>query len=357
MTHCKMIHWKKRHLQTGFGLLEATLVIAMLSVITVAAFSALVSAQRSAATPQISADMLRSSDTLRGRGRTEFRLPMPDEAVASPGRPGYLEGWLPESAGGGTTQRIRYLVNVALVSAPSPAYLTDASDLLQGEISPRIAANGLDFCLALINEDQSGTSLPGGRRVAYGLQKSQENGAVPRTEFLPDGDPVLETRLLGHAELAADLGCYQAMSDLSASVKDAAVYYDALRLAEEGVAIRALSVRSSEQSVDLLHMRMAIWSVGLTTSSMNIVLANAQLKVHAIVGAVTTGLQIVKNLLTIATMAQYVVDTNERLVAANEGLEKNREKLARSEAYRDSLKRELADRLANIHLAQEKGLQ
>lgn len=352
-----------RRSQAGFGLLETSLVVVILAVISAAALSALTSAQRSGMSPQITADMENVQNVIRGYSRLNLHLPEPDKAVGKleTPPPGYLVGIVPRDTGTSSDQPIRYLVNAALVdkSRLSVSYLTDPSKLLlDHKIESRTVPNGLDFCLALINQEQSNQALPDGRRVAYALQSPKKGGPALPEKFQLSESPQLETRFVGYVELAADLGCFNVLSDLTSAVKDAAVYVDAHRLAEQGVATRQLLVKSAMQAIDWLDVRLAVWIAAEITNATNAILTNAQLWNEGKLSWSKPGIlyQITRNAANIAIAGYYIDDTKVKMQSAKESLVKTQIQLKDSEIYRDSLKSELEIRLANIQAIQSKGL-
>ena len=343
-------------------MLEATVSVAVLAIISAAGFAALLAAQQGASSPRMAGEVKSAQNSVKGAAAAQFRLPMPDDAIVSPGRPGYLEGWLPRNLEQPIGARTRYLVNATLVNAPSLAYQLDPANLLQGNSVARTGANGLDFCVALINQDLTGATFPGGHRLAYAVQRSSEGrtGQQISTRWVEEselGAGPMETLTIGYAELASDIGCFDAMASISAEVKAAAVHADLLNLAEEEVAIRAVAAAAAEQFLHLMRLRIAIWSTGLATATSNLAVAFAGYYVKTPASLVGSAMATTKNILNIVIMEEYTRNSIERLPVTEASWVAAVENLRLAELYRDTLNLELTGKLEQIRLMQEEGLK
>lgn len=352
--------------QAGWSLIETTLAVAVLSVVATLCFSLLMYAQRSNTAVQTSDELLGAQNTAQGVALSSFALPRPDDAQPSPGRPGYLEGWLPGTGalGGNNAARTRYLVNEALVST-SVLYQPDGAKLLGDLLPTRTQPNGLDLCFNLIQQEQKGKGLPDGQRVAYGLQRPMTGNATQPTQWMDSTDPsvtaALDTRLLGYNELASDLGCLEAMSTLTAAIKAAAVYVDLVKLAQVNLDMRQAVLDYADLSVTLYILREAIWNTALITSIGNLTITLGNMAVASAGGAapaiLLNTLQIAKGLLIIATNEEYVRRTTELLEAAKVNLEKQTKRRDEAIKYSDDLQAELNRRVDIASNLQQGGLQ
>jgi hypothetical protein len=362
----------KGRLQKGWALLEAAAVTALLGLMLVAVWTTMQAVQHrttaAANSGQLSAG--RAETALYGDALVHFHFPAPDDAVTpSPGRPGYMEGWLPRGllAGGSTAPRVRYLVHASLVNRPSTIYLADPLQLAGGLIPARppadINVNGLDFCLVLIQQEQAGAALPGGMRLAFALQEvTPQSRAVPQIwvgggdSGTPPADTTLETRTSGFLELTAKLGCFDKLSRISAEVKSAAVLADLIKLATLNVDYKALGVKGAEESLTNLKWRKANWSAGISTFALGTVLTVVQMFTSP-VAALAGAANLAGYATAIAAIGILLKVTDDAIKAGEQGVTAAEVALTSAQQYQHELESLRNDAVRLVVDLQDKGLK
>ena len=262
--------------QRGWSLLETAIATTLLGVMIVAVVTTARKASDDAEIRHVVSETERAENALLGYSKTNSRLPMPDDAAASPSRPGYIEGWLPVAALGmqGLSSRIRYVVARPLTVTPA-IYNADPADLGAGKIELRTTVNGLDLCATLMRRERAGDALPGGMRMGYALQQaiSTESGQPLGLAQSWLGDTAsgalpanvrLDTRTRGFGEFAASLDCFARFAALSREVRSVAVAIDMQRLANQELALRTVNRDMGGDSERNLDWRMVNWTTGVT---------------------------------------------------------------------------------------------
>lgn len=293
--------------QRGWSLLEGALATALMGLIAVAVLSTLEAAGRQEIPAEAEQYLARAEDALLGFALTRFHLPEPLDAMPSPGHPGVVEGWLPAAALGlSGSQPVRYRVDGTLTRLPSMLYRADPLRLAGNLIEPRHAANGVDFCVAL---------LWGGGRVPAGGGEVQPGLVLQAIEAdsrpLPGRAPAV-TRSRGHGELASRLGCIEKLSAIAAAVKATVVAADLAALAAQRVDFRRLLAAAARQSQANLEWQEANLAASMTRYSLEQMLVTMQMKTKAV--------EMTKSIATMVTIATAMAGNAISISQAREGL-------------------------------------
>lgn len=271
--------------ERGWALLETIIAIAIFGFLAVATadFAQLSTALTKAVDGDGAVDQAQIS--LVGYANSHAHFPAPLDGLESPGRPGYLEGWLPAKELGlpSSAARIRYLVHSKLTKVPA-IYDPDPSSVGGGAIPKRTTLNVLDFCAVLIGEDMAGTSLPGGMRAGMGVQMDTSRAAVssesPAGFWAHDSaDPpkaatvALKSSVRGFAEVAAQFGCYTRMREIATQVRAVAVSSDVKRLLEHEKTLAQIELDQLNGSIRNFIWRGAARSVSISVYAIRQVLA------------------------------------------------------------------------------------
>ncbi|MGI4779273.1 MAG: hypothetical protein ACRYGA_14365 [Janthinobacterium lividum] len=313
-------------------------------------------------------DTERAENALFGYLKANARLPAPDDAAASPARPGYIEGWLPLQVLGveGLTGRIRYVVAQTL-AVPQAIYLADPGGLGQGAIKKRTAANGLDFCATLMRQENAGTALPGGMRLSYALQQTVSTASsVPAglaQSWLGDAAPGplpsdvrLDTRTRGFGELATGLDCFSRFATLSRDVRATAVAIDLRRLADQEVAFREVNKEIGDASRINNKIRAAVWSTG----GLKLAVDAGMMTITSLTSPDATiagDLAAAGLLLVVAGTADLVKYTTDNIIAGVEAAKVDEAAVATAKSYRNALDIETKRQTLLANQAQDKGLE
>lgn len=269
---------KPRHAQSGWALLESVVATALLGWIVVLVVAMAQDIQREESSTQPSAVLAPSQLALLGHALSHHQLPVPDDAVPSPGRAGYLEGWLPATRLGLAVgdRRIRYLVNAEL-TGPAAIYKPDPLNLTGGQVVVRDRPGTVDFCASLLQKELSRTALPHGFRTAFAVQQATDtrSGAwvsLPHVwlgDTTPETPPVavrLHTLQSGFTELATRLRCFQQLDEITRNVKMAGALMDMSRLAQQELQRRTLAVRKNDYAIENLTWRLTNVSVDVASA-------------------------------------------------------------------------------------------
>lgn len=353
--------------QSGWTLLEMAIGLVLVGVIAVVVLGVMqgTDARLRADAQRLYVD--RAEDAVYGAVLRLNRFPAPDNAVPSPGRPGFVEGWFPgERLGFPARQRLRYLVDSTLVDLPVAVYQADPLRLARGAVSGRTGVNGLDFCLALVRREQSGAALPGGSRLGFALQQVVGRNPTGQTDRLwlddgaagplPDGVQTF-TRASGYLGAATELGCFAKLAELSTAVRSTAVASDALKLAEEGVAFRQLALKSSKENLLNKTWRLGNWSTGIGTYGIDVMLTGILATQAGWAGRAVAATNIAALALVIAGVGVFINQTVDGIEAAHKDVAMSETVLGDAEHYRDSLQGLLSSEAARANQLQNRGLQ
>ena len=353
--------------QRGWSLLETAIATTLLGVMIVAVVTTARKASDDAEIRHVVSETERAENALLGYSKTNSRLPMPDDAAASPSRPGYIEGWLPVAALGmqDLSSRIRYVVAQPLTVTPA-IYNADPAGLGAGKIDVRTTVNGLDLCATLMRRERAGDALPGGMRMGYALQQavSTESGQPLGLAQSWLGDTAsgtlpanvrLDTRTRGFGEFAASLGCFARFAALSREVRSVAVAIDMRRLAGQELALRTVNRDMGGDSARNLDWRMVNWTTGVAK-------LNVDLGMEA-VSAITAVETKASSLANIASMtiglsglAWLLKITGEGIIATEASNAAGDEAKKAAEARVDALQLEIDRYTARANQLQKKGL-
>ena len=353
--------------ERGWSLLETAIATTLLGIMVVAVVTTARKATDDVEIRHTVSETERAENALLGYTKANSQLPVPDNAAASPSRPGYIEGWLPVAALGlqGLSSRIRYVVAQPLTVKPA-IYRADPTDLGTGLIEVRTIVNGLDLCAALMRREKAGDSLPGGMRMGYALQQaiSTESGQPLGLAQSWLGDTAsgtlpsnvrLDTRTRGFGEFAASLGCFARFAELSRDVRSVAVAVDMRRLADQELALREVNRLMGGDSARNLDWRMVNWSVGTAKLTVDLGME----AVSAITAWETTAASAANMVAlggTIAALGMLLKLTGEGIVATEKSNAAGDEAITAAKAYKDQIQREV-DRFAlRANELQKKGL-
>ncbi|MDB5878864.1 MAG: hypothetical protein JWQ41_2278 [Variovorax sp.] len=349
-------------------LLETAIATTLLGVMIVAVVTTARKATNDLETRHTVSETERAENALQGYAKVNSHLPVPDEAMASPSRPGYVEGWLPVAALDmqGLSSRIRYVVAQPLTVIPA-IYRADPANLSDGKVDVRTTVNGLDLCAALMRREQAGDALPGGMRLGYALQQaiSMESGQplVLAQSWLGDtassatpSNVRLDTRTRGFGEFAVSLGCFARFATLSREVRSIAATADMRRLADQELALRKLNRSMGEDSLTNLRWRMANWTVGTAKLSVDLGME----AVSAITAVETTSAEIanIASLTaTIAGLSWLLQKTGDGIVKGEKSNDAGDEAIKAAQASRDQLQQEVQRYALRANQLQKKGLE
>lgn len=353
--------------QSGWLLLETAIATTLLGVMIVAVVTTARKATDDLDIRRSVSETERAENALQGYAKTYFHLPVPDQAMASPSRPGYVEGWLPVAALGMAQlpSRIRYVVAQPLTTLPT-IYRTDPANLSNGAVDVRTTVNGLDLCAALMRREQAGDALPGGMRLGYALQQaiSMESGKplVLAQSWLGDtasstapSNVRLDTRTRGFGEFAVSLNCFARFATLSREVRSIAATTDMLRLADQELALRRLNRSMGEDSINNLKWRMANWSVGTAKLTVDF-----GMEAVSAITAVETTSAVVANMVSLAAtiggLAWLLQVTGDGIVQGQKSNDAGDQAIKAAEASRDQLRQEVQYYAVRANQLQKKGL-
>ena len=352
----------------GWMLLETAIATTLLGVMIVAVVTTARKATNDLEARHTVSETERAENALQGYAKVNSRLPVPDEAMASPSRPGYVEGWLPVAAleMQGLSSRIRYVVAQPLTVIPA-IYRADPANLGDGKVEVRTTVNGLDLCAALMRREQTGDALPGGMRLGYALQQaiSMESGQplVLAQSWLGDtassatpSNVRLDTRTRGFGEFAVSLGCFARFATLSREVRSIAAAADMRRLADQELALRKLNRSMGEDSLTNLRWRMANWTVGTAKLSVDLGME----AVSAITAVETTKAEIanIASLTaTIAGLSWLLQMTGDGIVQGEKSNAAGDQAIKAAQASRDQLQQEVQRYALRANELQKKGLE
>lgn len=339
----------RRILQCGVSLLEMAIVLFVLGLMSVAVVSVMQKGQQSTQTITNEDNLVSAENALYGYALSEYHLPPPENPVPSATRPGFTEGWLPVRQLGLPNQRIRYLVDTALLNTPSTLYQVDPLELAGSHIPKRTTPNGLDFCSALMLQEHSGLALPDGRKLGFAIQKVPSYSAeTTHTMWLGDVDEVAHpgevqqiTRTAGYLEAMARLNCVPHMANLAASVRSTVTIADLLKLAEQGVAFKELSLKLAKESVVNKKWRMSVWVAGEASMGIDMIISVIQAQEGPYAAA---SLAITEAALTsiIIGTGIFLDQTRKGITAGEAGVTVAESDRDVAKAYRDKLNAQLA---------------
>ena len=360
----------RRQLHRGWTLVELAVVIAgvgLLVALLWPLFQRLLVQGRSSSSDPYSWQV---QQAIEGFAAVNLHLPEPLEAVDSPSRPGFVEGWLPAAALGlPDTPRVRYMANKTLTTAPATILQADPAWLAGGVVGERSDHNGLDFCYAALLQDRSGPLTPAGHRASYAVQTATTQQGSPAKQvplWLPDEgvaapvDKTLDTATAGHLQLLGRLGCVDRLARLSNAVKRTATEQDLLKLAKLSVDYETLNLKGAEESITNLEWREANWSVGLTAFGVQTLMAVTQLATAkevslASVGKVAAGLVSIS--LATAAASVFLDQTGKALAAAKEGYPSVVKAKDDAVAYEAEMQALVDESVRQVQVWQTKGLQ
>jgi|GEM_PF-3345363 len=277
-------------MQRGWSLVEAAVVAVLVGVMATGLWKTLDFAKQRDHTEQSRDQMQRAEDALQAWWGTRGRLPPPDGARSSPGRPSHLEGWLPQHVlATARPRQFWYVVDTTLTAAPTAVFNPDPMNLLGEAISASGPLSGrLNQCLSLVNRERSGTVASQGMRVAFALQQTEPDDEVI-AEGTHKGQLVKGLRLgaqqagaqasgskgrvraVGYAETLHRFDCFAAFAAVAAEVKSAALFNDLSLLAEQEVKFRELGVKATEESIMNHQWRITNVTILLATDSWSLV--------------------------------------------------------------------------------------
>jgi type II secretory pathway pseudopilin PulG len=307
---------------------------------------------------------------IEGFAAVNLHLPEPLEAVDSPSRPGFVEGWLPAAALGlSDTPRVRYMANRTLTAAPGAILQADPAGLASGAVDKRLDRNGLDFCYAALLQDRNGPVTPAGHRASYAVQTATTPQGSPAEQvplWLPDEgkpapvDKTLATTTAGHLELVGRLGCVDRLARLTNAVKQTATEQDLLKLAKLSVEYETLNLKGAEESITNLEWREVTWGVGLAAFGVQTLMAVTQLLTAkevslASVGKVAAGLVSIS--LATAGAAVFMDQTVKALAAAKKGYPAVVQARDDAVAYEADMQALADESVRQVQAWQTKGLQ
>lgn len=335
-----IVERRRRQRQRGWSVVEAVVVVLLMGFMAAGLWKMMGLIEQNRGGDRSRDVVQRAEDALNGLLLRDHGLPMPDGAVPSPNQPGHLEGWLPVGVlGTEPPGRIRYLVDPALVGPPTTLYRTDPMGLLrEGDLVPRMAINGLDTCLRLIQREQAGVAAAAGLRVAFGVQtRSLAGSADPSANVFVLGPPSasasastapVRSRITGYTELVHRLGCFPAFARLATEVKATVLAQDLQDQAELNTELHELLVLATQESIVNAIWRIVNSAVRLAVSTWNTAMA--------LVTTATTPMGLAT---AIGTLAAFVVEATTwamLLEFSAESLEANRAALPLAEQARDA---------------------
>lgn len=350
--------------QRGWSILEAAVVTALLGVMTAVVWRAVESTGKKQAAAEEWQAVQGAADAVYGAALVNFRFPAPEDAAPSPGRPGYVEGWLdPEKLGLKGYRKIRYLVDAALLDVPG-IYQPDPLRLAGGAIKTRASkdVNLLDLCHLLVDREHSGLALPGGMRLAFAVQEAvnaENPGASYTSLWLGDGASAavpagveFGTQTAGYGEAAARMGCMKLMAEVAVSAKATMVRADTVKLMDQEVMFDRMALTAAEETVVNLSWRMANWSLGISMIAWQTPLLFVQMKTTPLAYGVTAA-GFASSALAIAGLGIFLNQTDEALKSAKKSLPEARLTVATSQAYRDSLRKALQEQINETNALQK----
>ncbi|WP_439520942.1 hypothetical protein [Hydrogenophaga sp.] len=327
--------WRPRR-ERGWSLVEAVVVVMLMGFTAAGLWKTMELVKGNESGEQTSDLVERAQYALQGRLMRDHVLPSPVDAAPSPGRPNHVEGWLPvDVMGSEPPRRIRYVVDRALLTPPSPLYQSDPMKLLsEGELAPRTSANGLDACMRLIQRETANVSTSGGFRVAFGVQTRAVAGSAGTSaqEFVlenplaakPGTAEQISTRAVGYTELVHQLGCFPAFARLATEVKAAVLATDLQDQADLNVKLHDLLVRATRESIVNATWRIVNASIRLAVSTWN--------TAQALVTTATTPLGLATAAGTLASFAVEATLWGSLLKLSGESLAANKAALPVAEA-------------------------
>lgn len=353
--------------QKGWTLLEAAVAVALIGLISVTVLTSIKVVEGGNETVRQNDFLLRAEAALAGSViQGNFHLPPPLDAIPSPKRPGYIEGWLPNSLLGlQSSKRVRYLVDESLISKPTAIYEADPLQLSDGLIMARSQINGLDFCMTVMKNEMAGTALPNGMRAAFVLQEVLSTGklhgdvnslwlAGDSSDSAPE-NVQLETLSSGYLEFLENLGCLQKFSQLSVGTKATAVQAELVKLAGQTVELERLQLISHNQALDSSIHQLANRSLTLTSFAIDAAVTGLQMAMDY--GAIPLGiLKLTGTSANIVGTSVLIASLKKTLDSQRKNIVKTQAAIETSVAYEKELQALLATTAAKTNRDQIAGL-
>lgn len=241
-----------RNYQRGFSLVELTVVVVIVALISVAMVSLVPLGGQALKQQHAATTMERANQSLLGYLQANLKLPFADADGDGRADAGTVAGWLPyQDLGLESPLRLAYTANPAFVAPPGDEFSPYYDDTTLPSL-PII--NGLDLCRHMLNTASSAAPLAAlGMPAAYALAQPAAGvnlsiETLAKTQTLPgEHNPnVVMSHAEGIGELASQLACSDRLGRAQGAAQSAFAAVAIADLALFNYQFRSFDVRTSQ---------------------------------------------------------------------------------------------------------------